>query len=195
MEPSSLPDDFVDNCGKFDRQYFEGGLPEGGGYGSYNAEGRGQDADRIISLMPDPQSFIDVGGAYGKVCGEILLRRPEILALTLDVSMWAAEKDLLEHIVASATHIPFKDKSFDCAYSNGMLEHIPEELVDLVVSEIDRIARRGVLIISYLTGDDKTHRTIKPAEWWAERIPEKFFIAATDPWDLSNTIRGRRKSG
>lgn len=176
---------------KFGRQYFEGGLPGGGGYPSYkNAFGnRAKDAEWFMRVFPDAEMVVDLGGAYGYVAYH--LERMGVRAITLDVSEWCAKNCQGDFVLASVTHLPFKDQSIDCCYSSGVLEYIPEELVDQTISEIERVFRRGLIIISYCRGGDSTHRTIKLADWWLDRFSPRFFLSPSDPWKR-NVVRGRK---
>ena len=47
-------------------------------------------------------------------------------------------------IIGDCVHLPFKNKSIDFLYCRNLLEHIKE--IDIFISEIQRVARRGVLI-------------------------------------------------
>lgn len=179
--------------GKFGRQYFEGGLPEGGGYPSYKSEFgiKARDAKWFMNIFPDAEMVVDLGGAYGHVAHH--LEKMGVRAITLDVSEWCAKNCSGDFVLASVTHLPFKDQSIDCCYSNGMLEHIPEELVGLAISEIERVFRRGLIIVSYMRGNDSTHQTIKPADWWLDRFSPRFLLAPSDPW-RGNVVRGRKRA-
>lgn len=49
-------------------------------------------------------------------------------------------------VCASAERLPFADGSFDWVLSSDMFEHLPEQIRAPSVSELARVARRGVII-------------------------------------------------
>lgn len=64
---------------------------------------------------------------------------------------------------------PWKDQEFDLCYSIAFFEHIPEEFLPRVVSEIKRVSRRslhGVDFGQHDDGFDKTHCTFHEKSWW-----------------------------
>lgn len=65
----------------------------------------------------------------------------------------------------------FKDRHFELASANDVLEHIIEEDVPAVLSELWRVTDWAVLLgISQKPGP--WHPTIKDTDWWMERIAE-----------------------
>ena len=74
-------------------------------------------------------------------------------------------------LIAGAQELPYKNEQFDVTSSVDVMEHILEEDVPAVLREISRVTRHAVLFgISLKPG--RFHPTIKPAEWWMERIRE-----------------------
>jgi len=55
-------------------------------------------------------------------------------------------------VEASANRIPYKDNTFDCVYSFGVLHHIPE--VEEVLSEIQRVLKPGGKVMAMLYHKD-----------------------------------------
>ncbi len=103
------------------------------------------------------RSVIDIGTGHGgvfdywnwerknlsyKACLDIRYIRPDISR------EW-------NRIIASATHLPLRDKSFDLAQSTEMIDHINPDEHERVIRELIRISRKGI----YLTSSDETrHR-------------------------------------
>lgn len=181
---------------KFGRQYFEGGLPEGGGYGSYEVV----DLERRIAVLMEllnPRSVLEVGCAYAPMVK--ILNERGIFAVGMDISRWCAEQSAApdNHVVGSATDLPFKDKSFDAVMCIGTLEHVPEDLIPKTMSEFDRVAKRGGLLqISFTPGthSDKTHRTHHEFGWWVKQVPRKFYLFKLDgrPFTEVGCVLGER---
>jgi ubiquinone/menaquinone biosynthesis C-methylase UbiE len=71
--------------------------------------------------------------------------------------------------------IPHPENSFDLIYCTDVLEHIPEEDVEKSISELVRVSKRYIFLTictmeSQMFPELKLHETVKPAEWWMEKI-------------------------
>ena len=138
--------DLCDHFALFERDYFEGGI----GYDGYKAEDADYRAEKLVStmgLIPGDR-VLDVGCAYGMVVKA--LRDLGIDAVGIDVSQWGARNERSGYYVRASGHaLPFKDRAFDCVYSQGTLEHIPEEIIDRTLEEIRRVGKGGYLAITF----------------------------------------------
>ena len=104
-----------------------------------------------MGLSPGDR-VLDIGCAYGMVVEA--LRQHGIDAVGIDVSQWAARNERSGYYVRASGHaLPFKSKAFDCVYSQGVLEHIPEELIDYTLQEIRRVGLGGYLAITFGRAD------------------------------------------
>lgn len=158
----------------FDQAYFNGGGKVGGyartGYADFPVH------HFTAALIADlkPTSVLEIGCARGYVLQRLeaqgipcrgleVSRHCYLTRATNAVQTW----DLTE------TPWPLEDQSVDLAYSVAVLEHIPEEKVPAVLGELARVAKRGLHGVDLHDDDhfDKTHFTIKPLEWWLERMP------------------------
>lgn len=79
--------------------------------------------------------------------------------------------------VASAEDIPFKDDTFDMVTCTDVLEHVPEDNVNKVLSEIYRVGKGEYLFTIALNpatikmpDGTEPHITLKPPEWWLEKM-------------------------
>lgn len=96
------------------------------------------------------KSVIDVGTGHGgvfdywewenknldfKVCLDIRYIRPDIS------KSW-------DKVIASALYLPFGDEAFDLVISSEMIEHIPPKNHRKALSEMIRVAKKGVFITS-----------------------------------------------
>ena len=164
----------------FEKDYFEGRTScYSGGYRDY-----GPYFDFLLRriLAERPSSVLEIGGAYGFITKRLLSRG--IFAVGIDVSEWATKQGLSPNLIrASATHIPFKDKTFDLCFSHDVLDHIHIASLEQVVKEITRVSHRAYHIIScksYKNDRDLTHKTMMPINWWRERLPSSFTIEEKD---------------
>lgn len=71
--------------------------------------------------------------------------------------------------LASATAIPFADRTFDAVVSVDVMEHIPREAKDAAIREWIRVTRPGGRLVSVLDCDSS-----KPLHAWAKRRPDLY---------------------
>lgn len=53
----------------------------------------------------------------------------------------------IEFMEADAFHLPFLDTEFDVSFSQGLLEHYPDEDIDLLIKEHLRVAKGAVISV------------------------------------------------
>lgn len=162
----------------YDRDYFENGIAsKKSNYKDYSWERLGsyfQAAARHIARCFNPQATLDVGAAKGFLVyalGEI-----GVDACGIDVSEYAVQnakaKDKVQ--IGEARDIGFPDDSFDIVTAFDVLEHIPENEVAKVCSELLRVTKKYVIVrvpTKAEKGDmDAYYETIKPKEWWEEQF-------------------------
>lgn len=90
------------------------------------------------------------------------------------------------YVSASADALPFADDSFEFVVSLDMLEHLPQDMRDQAVSELARVAKRGV-VIGYPLGDSaawvdrQVHRLLRwtpgrqVPDWLHEHVTQDFY--------------------
>jgi hypothetical protein len=96
-------------------------------------------------------------------------------------------------VIAPATALPFGDAAFDVVTSFDMLEHLPEAEVMPSLREMRRVSRTA-FCFSIATAPSRIlwqgqnlHPTVKPLEWWLDRIRE----AGGEPEVGDGYVRGR----
>lgn len=160
----------------FDKHYFNGG----GKVGGYAYEGYWDYPIHWVTfehlMSNNPKSVLEIGAARG-----YLLKRFEaegIPAKGVEISKHCyltRVTDAVQEFDICQTPWPFEDKEFDLCYSVAVLEHIPEEFVPAIMSEIERVSQRGIHGIDFGENDDgfdKTHCTLRTKDWWVERMPQ-----------------------
>ena len=111
-----------------------------------------------------------------EACETIRQRITDIVAIGLDCSCPGAD------VLAPANDLPFYDDSFDVITSFDTLEHIAEEEMEQVISEMHRVTKKYVLLqIDLLDHGTKIdgeslHVTMKDVHWWNNIIEQKFDI-------------------
>lgn len=158
----------------YDRHYFDGGTKYGGyappGYRDFPCH---ETTARHI-LNRKPESVLELG------CG-----RGYVLKRLLDAGVEGKGLDVSKHCyltrVCQGVYIhdicnvpwPVDDKSIDLCFSIGLLDHIPEEYLPAVIAEMERTCWRGLHGIDCGPPNfDRTRCTIKPIEWWREKLPK-----------------------
>lgn len=127
-----------------------------------------------------PKKILDVGCGLGKFVKDLNLKGYQAYGIdfapTLEKNYWGGDKHLK---VADARKIPFVDNKFDIVFSSDFFEHLDEEDVDLVVSEMKRVCKPNGTIIAevgiagsrHLDGKQaKYHLTHKPRSWWEKKL-------------------------
>lgn len=128
-----------------------------------------------------PKRVLDAGCGHGHLVK--LLIDFGVDAIGLDFSKYAGE--LVPEgrfVLADFKKIPFPDNSFDIVCSKGVLEHIEEEDIDQVYSEMKRVGKRMIVEICFKNKPADGHINIHPIEWWKKKMPECEII-----------IRGKQK--
>lgn len=111
------------------------------------------------------------------------------------------------HLFTCDITSPFKVKrtandtqeQFDLITSWEVLEHIPENRVDMLIENIAEHLRKGGVFVgsvaTFLDFDPNTganyHVTLKPKEWWLERFARKGLTEVPDhPYKAEDFVRG-----
>jgi len=102
-------------------------------------------------------------------------------------------------VVASATELPFGDKSFDAVLASDVLEHIPPKLREKVIQEALRTARQ-LVIFGFPSGaaahqsdrelrETYLRRHLEVPEWLEEHMlapfPEKDLFRNLPGWEIT----------
>lgn len=135
------------------------------GYGHSN-HGHGS---MPLFLQWQPKSVLDVGCGYNEFCGRLKARISGIKAIGADFACPGAD------VRATATALPFFDKSFEVVTSFDCLEHLLPEEVEPALREMARVASKFVFSIchrpSVITWEGHNlHPTVQPESWWIEQI-------------------------
>ena len=93
--------------------------------------------DAIRKLEPHSVLFVGVGDDM--LPG--LLKKGGVEVTTLDI-----DPELEPDVVGDIRSLPFQDGSFDMVCAFQVLEHLPFEELDGILSEMSRVSRRDVLI-------------------------------------------------
>lgn len=97
-----------------------------------------------ISMFPlDVLTILNVGCGDGRVTNT-LTDKYRVCGVDINITPLRRTQGL--SIVASAESLPFADRSFDLVLVTEMLEHLPECLMLQVLVELQRVARKYILL-------------------------------------------------
>ena len=159
----------------FDKHYFHGGSKVGG----YAHEGYRDFYNHWFTFHKimeyKPQSILELGCSRG-----YNLKRFQDAGIPvggLEISKHCQLTRVIENITEwdlCKTPWEIPDKYFDFCFSVAVLEHIPEEYLPKIISEINRVSTRGLHGVDFGANDDgfdKTHCTLHPQSWWEDKFP------------------------
>ncbi|MDP7017653.1 MAG: class I SAM-dependent methyltransferase [Pirellulaceae bacterium] len=153
------------------------------GYGGYRYDGRWR---AVAQAMVDHYQLSDDAGILDVGCGKAFLLYeftqvlPNATVAGVDISSYAIEnaKEEVRPFLqeASATDLPFDDKSFDLVYSINTLHNLYVDQLWLALGEIQRVGRkaRHVTVEAYRNEREKANLLYwqltcrafhTPAEW------------------------------
>lgn len=167
----------------FNEGYFQNGV--GSNYHDYVTDDGDKLSVRLSGFVPIiklcmkysgmPNKVLVIGGAVGYEA--LILKKFGVQSIiNTDVSKYAIDNAKHTPSILHDIREPlnFDDNSFDLVYCGDVLEHIEEGNQESIAKEIARVCS-GNLFITHPTsetikwyGDDTTHITIKPHQWWVD---------------------------
>jgi len=175
---------------EFDEAYFTGTHPAGYS-GGYDKQKLARDFDCYTHFKEDAEFIKNLGiDSYleiGCACGYLM---EELLKLGVKVKGWDISKFIVEK--ASPEIRPFieiksideigslPNKSFDLVHVSSVLGYVREEKLDYYLSEINRIAKKYVIVYAGTPAEDdmseeNSIRLInQPDDWWNRKYSEYF---------------------
>jgi SAM-dependent methyltransferase len=94
-------------------------------------------------LPEEVSSVIDVGCGNGIYTN---LTEPKRYKVGLDRSSAALQHITAPRLLADASRLPFENDSFDACVCMEMLEHLPDSLYSSALHELERVARKFILV-------------------------------------------------
>jgi ubiquinone/menaquinone biosynthesis C-methylase UbiE len=149
---------------RFDKDYWDGERHLG--YGGYKYDGRWRkvaDAMRDHYGLKAGDKVLDVGCGKGFLLYDLTQSVPGIDATGIDISAYGiqhAKEEIKPRLqVASATDLPFEDKSFDFVYSITTLHNLKCFDLEKALREIQRVSKKHsyICVESYRSEAEKVN--------------------------------------
>lgn len=112
---------------------------------------------RLATIIPHNASVLDVGCGDGQITQQIAHLRPDISIKGVEVLIRPNRAIEIEQFDGS--HIPFEDKSFDCALFVDVLHHTEDPMI--LLKEAKRIAKESIIIKDHLKEGVLANTTLK----------------------------------
>jgi SAM-dependent methyltransferase len=98
----------------------------------------------LLHVIPgDVESVLDVGCGNGYITNAFPIT---IFVVGTDISSEALQYVERPHIINSMTHLPFSDGSFDLVQAIDVIEHISDEGYRQALKELERVAKKYLVI-------------------------------------------------
>ncbi len=97
-------------------------------------------------VPPDARTLLDVGCGNGVFGHQLQLHRPELKIFGVDRSQAALQHVRFEKQKSAIDSLPFDDNQFDCVTCLQVIEHLPVNVYDKALHELNRIARKYIII-------------------------------------------------
>ncbi len=98
----------------------------------------------------EPFTVLDIGGASGDMAAVISETCPGAFVTVLDHVASHMDHAKQPKVCGNAFALPFRDGSFDYAFSSLFLHHFEDDSVIRLFREMNRVARRGVLTVDLI---------------------------------------------
>lgn len=129
-------------------------------------------------MQPDPySSFTDWGCGTGRVASELYSRDFDVRLVDIAANAYEGELPFVEACLWS---LPEDLGPTDYGFCADVMEHIPPERVDDVLSGIAHRTRKACFFQialfhdHHFTGNGPLHLSVFPPEWWVDRIAPHF---------------------
>lgn len=99
---------------------------------------------RTLAMIPDRvRTILEVGCGNGRLSNRV---PPRFKVIGMDVSRTAVRFVKTNKVIGDSHRVPLADRSVDLVICADVLEHLPDDILMMTVRELQRVARRYLLI-------------------------------------------------
>lgn len=118
--------------------------------------------DKLSEILPKNISVLDFGCDDGRLSAELLKKRPDLKLTGVDIQEHR-ESHIENKFVYDGKNLPFKDETFDYAFSSDVLHHSPDILQNL--KELKRVVKMGIIIKDHIYTNEFTKFWVSVGDW------------------------------
>lgn len=115
----------------------------------YSSESEMSRINRMVDMIPpNTKTVLDIGAGHG-VFLELLEKKKAIKGVGIEITdekVNFANKKGIDVRKGSADNLTFSDNSFDVVISTEVLEHLPFDVYEKSLKELERVAKKNVVI-------------------------------------------------
>lgn len=143
------------------------------------------------SLVDLCSPILEVGCGNGKLIEKLTIEGFNCVGLDCTSNIY----DLPDYYIHDLTKgmLPFSDERFDWLLCFDVLEHLPEDSIDFVISEFKRVALCNVISIAHY-GRPPLHLTVKSVDWWQKKIRDIFKLPGMCPYEVIQRYANKQGS-
>jgi SAM-dependent methyltransferase len=136
---------------------------------------------RILPLLPDSGTVLDLGCSDGRLAMEFMLKKPGLIITGADTLI----QDDCKIAVTRLTGIPypFPDGHFDCVLLIDVLHHAEDP--EPILSEAMRISRKKLIIKDHYYTSRFSHFLLRISDYWGNKpygIPLPYHFLKPGEW-------------
>lgn len=153
----------------------------------------------VAILMRRPRKAIEIGCGSGSLSFFLSFFKVEVVALDFDFNVLKLAESILKRrvhlVLADAKHLPFKIKSFDVVFHQGLLEHYNDSDLRVLIDEQVRIGESVICSVpsNYYPNHDYGDERLLSAYEWSKlsRMNARYYYF--DPSAFKNWLLSRWK--
>jgi 2-polyprenyl-3-methyl-5-hydroxy-6-metoxy-1,4-benzoquinol methylase len=138
--------------------------------GDYKSQCAAPFAGFIHEQVQKTDRILEIGSGDGTTMFELKKLGHDVTG----IDVHSTSPDILE---CPVWRLPFADGEFDVAISTDVLEHLPTDMVEQSVKELERVAKRQIHVIACFRDRQRVegeivHKTVRHISWWKKKFKD-----------------------